>query len=190
MTWLILPSIPEWQMSKWQAGLMHQAIVYTWMFDGWTDYEVNSSIEDAFCLQLMKLGVGLNSWFSIGSGQSVFSPARTIQSSVRSFSNTFHCWEAHISRTKSAVDTQTHASRPTRNKTFGFYHCWMNHNHVIHDLIASINPSLKSKKLHYKETCCLFKISICCVFRKCIIVHNQLEQLLMSTAFRSWFEYL
>lgn len=69
-------------------------------------------------LQLMKLGAGLNSRPSIGSGSSVFSPARTIHSSVCSHSNTVHCWDAHISSTKSAVDTH--------NKTI-HHHCYCYH---------------------------------------------------------------
>lgn len=58
-------------------------------------------------LQFTKLCAGLNSRPSIGSGLSVFSPARTIHSSVCSHSNTFHCWDAHMSSAKSAVDTKS-----------------------------------------------------------------------------------
>lgn len=58
--------------------------------------------KESIYLQLMKLGAGLKRRPSIGSGSSVFSPARTIHSSVFSQSNTFHCWDAHISSTKSA----------------------------------------------------------------------------------------
>lgn len=56
-------------------------------------------------LQLMKFAAGLQSRPSTSSGSSTFSPARTVHSLVRSHSNTFHCWDAHISNTKSAVDT-------------------------------------------------------------------------------------
>lgn len=59
-----------------------------------------------FYLQLMKLAAGLQSRASTCSGSSVFSPARTFHSLVCSHSNTFHCWEAHISNTKSAVGTK------------------------------------------------------------------------------------
>lgn len=57
-------------------------------------------------LQLMKLAAGLRSRASTCSGSSVFSPARSVHSLVCSHSNTFHCWEAHISNTKSAVGTK------------------------------------------------------------------------------------
>lgn len=59
-----------------------------------------------FYLQLMKLAAGLQSRASTCSGSSVFSPARSVHSLVCSHSNTFHCWEAHISNTKSAVGTK------------------------------------------------------------------------------------
>ncbi len=54
-------------------------------------------------LQLMKFGAGLKGISSMGSGLSLFSPPMTIHSSFFSFSNTAHCWEAHISRKKSAA---------------------------------------------------------------------------------------
>lgn len=54
-------------------------------------------------LQLMKFGAGLKGMSSMGSGLSLFSPPMTIHSSFFSFSNTAHCWEAHISRRKSAA---------------------------------------------------------------------------------------
>lgn len=62
-------------------------------------------------LQLMKFAAGLQSRPSTCSGSSMFCPARTIHSLVRSHSNTFHCWDAHISNTKSAVDTEMRMER-------------------------------------------------------------------------------
>lgn len=69
----------------------------------------------------MKFGAGLKGISSIGSGLSLFSPPMTIHSSFLSFSNTVHCWEAHISRRKSAATDHLQT----------FYPFWSQYSHLI-----------------------------------------------------------